>query len=117
MNHLSEEQLILHYYGEDPHDDNSADANSGQPVTLDALTIERHLEECGECRTLFASVQRVLNIVDSFPVPEQPANYGEQVWKRIEPKLPARRMGWFALPAPWRWAAVGAAAAVLLVSA
>ena len=40
MNHLSEEQLILHYYGES---DESAAA-------VDTLDTERHLEECSECR-------------------------------------------------------------------
>jgi hypothetical protein len=103
MNHLSEEQLILHYYGEED----------------DALPAERHLDECEACRALYGSLQRALNVVDSLPVPEPGAEYGEQVWKRIEHRLPARRdvrWGW-ALPAPWRWAAAGAAFAALLVAA
>ncbi len=103
MNHLSEEQLILHYYGEED----------------DALAAERHLGECEDCRTLYGSLQRTLNVVDSLPVPEPGAEYGEQVWKRIEHRLPARRRArWlWALPAPWRWAAASAAFAALLVAA
>src|ERR1035437_5483594 len=99
MNHLSEEQLILHYYGEpgepgEPGDDAAAG---------DTLATERHLEECGACRALYASLQRVLNVVDALPVPERSAEYGAEVWQRIEHRLGPRRKLWM-LPAPWRWA-------------
>jgi len=104
MTHLSEEQLILHYYGEEG----------------DALATDLHLGECPECRSLYSSLQRVLNVVDSLPLPERGAEYGSQVWKRIEDRLPRRRripgIAW-ALPAPWRWAAAGCAFAMLLVGA
>ncbi|HEY1341061.1 MAG TPA: hypothetical protein VGF59_26295 [Bryobacteraceae bacterium] len=102
MSHLTEEQLVLHYYGEES----------------DTLATEQHLEECGECRATFASLQRVLNVVDSLPVPERGAEYGAQVWQRIEERLPKRRR-WFQLPElpAWRWAAAGAAFAGLLVAA
>src|SRR5947207_10013874 len=85
MNHLSEEQLILHYYGEEG----------------DSLSTERHLEECEGCRCLYGGMQRVLNVVDSLPVPERSAEYGGQVWRRIEgrlPRLPVRRRAWWLLP-------------------
>jgi hypothetical protein len=81
MNHLTEEQLVFHYYGEEG----------------DTLETERHLDECGECRALYGSLQRVLNVVNSMPVPERGAEYGAQLWQRIEGKLPGRR--WW-----WRWA-------------
>jgi hypothetical protein len=100
MNHLSEEELILHYYGEEG----------------ETLTVERHLEDCGECRAVYGGLQRVLNVVDSLPVPDRAADYGARVWKRIERQIPGRRRLW-ALPSPWRWAAVGAAFAGLLVAA
>src|SRR5215831_6780944 len=105
MKHLTEEQLILHYYGEQPEHD----------APLDALAVEQHLDDCAECRGTYASLQRVLNFVDSMPVPERPANYGEQVWQRIAPQIGARHP-WFQW-APWRWVAVGAAMAGLLVTA
>ena len=104
-NHLTEEQLILHYYGEE-----------GDPSTGDTLAAEQHLEGCEECRHLYVSLQRVLNVVDSLPIPERGADYGAQVWQRIERRIPARRR-WFALPTPMRWAAAGAAMAGLLVMA
>ena len=104
MNHLSEEQLILHYYGEEG----------------DSLSAERHLEECEACRRLYGGVQRVLNVVDSMPIPELAAEYGAQVWRRIEGqlcRLPVRRRAWWLLPGPWRWAVAGAAFAALMVTA
>src|SRR5450432_2899077 len=104
MNHLNEEQLILLYYGEEG----------------DTLTAEQHLEGCGECRELYSSLQRVLNVVDSLPVPERGAEYGRQVWQRIQRQIPAGRghrwTGWLR-PSPWRWAAAGAAFAGLMVAA
>jgi hypothetical protein len=101
MNHLSEEQLILHYYGEPG----------------DSLAWKHHLEECGDCRALYASLERVLNVVDSLPVPERSADYGARVWQRIEHGVGARRRTLWALPAWWRWAAAGAAFAALMATA
>ena len=107
MNHLSEEQLILHYYGE------TDEALSPG----DTLATEQHLEECGQCRGVYASLQRVLNVVDSLPVPERSAEYGAQVWQRIEHRLGARRRHFWTLPPMWRWAAAAAACAALMVTA
>jgi hypothetical protein len=99
MDHLTEEQLILHYYGEEG----------------DALSSEKHLEECTGCRDLYGSLQRVLNVVDSLPIPERGPEYGAEVWSRIQHHVPARRR-W--LPSfEWRWAAAAAAMAVLLIGA
>src|SRR6185295_12482946 len=106
MNHLNEEQLILHYYGE-------ADDAAGAG---DTLATERHLEECGECRGLYVSLQRVLNVVDGLPVPERSAEYGAQVWQRIEHRLGARRRNLWMLSAQWKWAAASVAFAGLMVT-
>ena len=99
MNHLSEEQLILHYYGEEP----------------DAADAEMHLDQCAECRELYGSLQRVLNVVDTLPVPARSPEYGAEVWRRMEHRLPARRR--WAFSVPWRWAAAAVALASLLVAA
>jgi hypothetical protein len=99
MDHLTEEQLILHYYGEEG----------------DALSSEKHLEECPGCRDLYSSLQRVLNVVDSLPIPERGPDYGAEVWSRIQQQVPARRR-W--LPSfEWRWAAAAAALSGLLIAA
>jgi hypothetical protein len=102
MTHLSEEELVLHYYGEEG----------------DALAAELHLDGCGECRAHYASLQRVLNIVDGLPLPERDAEYGERVWRRIEAQIPRRRRRWTGwLPPRARWAAAATAMAGLLVVA
>jgi hypothetical protein len=100
MNHLSEEQLILHYYGEEG----------------DALAAERHLGECAECRAFYGGLQRVLNVVDSLPIPEMGPEYGGRVWQRLEHRLPARRRWRLSVPA-WRWVAAGLAFAGMLAAA
>jgi hypothetical protein len=100
MNHLTEEQLILHYYGEEG----------------DTLTAEQHLDDCEACREFYSSLQRVLNVVDSLPIPQRGPEYGAQVWNRLESRLPVRRRLW-AFPSPWRWAVAGTAMAGLLVAA
>jgi hypothetical protein len=100
MNHLTEEQLILHYYGEEG----------------DALAAEQHLDHCEECRGVYGSLQRVLNVVDSLPVPDCGPEYGARVWQRIEHHLPRRRR--LSLPVfAWRWAAAGTVFAGLLAAA
>ncbi|MDR3702045.1 MAG: hypothetical protein P4L56_20520 [Candidatus Sulfopaludibacter sp.] len=100
MNHLTEEELILHYYGEEG----------------DALAAEQHLEECPDCRNLFGSLQRVLNVVDSLPVPDPGMDYEASVWAQVQRRLPARRR-YLAPVFSWRWVAAGAALSGLMVAA
>jgi len=105
MTHLTEEELIFHYYGE---------------AEGESLAAETHLDGCPDCRAAYGALQRVLNVVDSLPLPERAADYGAQVWARIVPQIPGRRRAqWapWALPAPFRWAAAGAALAGLLTVA
>ncbi len=102
MNHLSEEELILHYYSEEG----------------DAFAAEHHLDTCEECRGHYASLQRVLNVVDSLPLPARGEEYGSEVWRRIEGRLPSRRRWWsWNSQGSWRWAGAAAALASLVVVA
>jgi hypothetical protein len=71
MEHLPEEQLILHYYGESEQAD----------------VVDQHLRGCAACRTEYADLQRLLNTVDLAPVPERAPDYSAQVWSRLEPRL------------------------------
>jgi hypothetical protein len=97
MNHPAEERLILHYYGEE----------------ADSHEVERHLDECAECRASYAALQRTLNAADALAVPERGADYGPAVWRRIEGRLPARRrLSW-----QWTRALAYAALAVALIGA
>jgi hypothetical protein len=90
-NHVGEEQLVLFYYGE----------------AAEAPAIESHLEQCETCRDEYRTLQRVLNTIDSAPVPERSAEYGSEVWQRIEKRVgrqPKRSfMHW------WIWAPAVAA--------
>jgi hypothetical protein len=70
--HISQEELILHYYGEQGNSD-----------------AQKHLAQCESCRAEFRSLQRVLNTVDSLPVPERSGAYGSEVWRRVESRLGA----------------------------
>ena len=85
MNHISEEELVLLYYGE----------------STEAAAIDQHLVDCEECRTEFRALKLVLNTVDSAPVPERSAEYGHAVWQRIEKRLGGRKrrsfMQWWIL--------------------
>ncbi len=71
MNHLSQEDLILRYYGELPAD-------------LDADT---HLGECAECRDELARLTRTLDQVNAIEVPEPEEAYEAQVWNRLSWRL------------------------------
>jgi hypothetical protein len=107
MNHLNEEQLVLYYYGEE---------TEGRKSTGElSQGVEQHLGACEECRAAYHTLQRVLNSVDSFPVPERSEDYETRVWKSIEAHIGKKRTfrSWFS----WRpMAIVTAVAAMLVVS-
>src|SRR5262249_50296539 len=101
MKHLSEEQIVLHYYG---------DADGEDEVRL-------HLAECPECRGEFERVQGMLRSIQPIEVPEPPAVFEEKTWLNIRDRLPAKRGGiprWFA--APPKWALAGVMALLLVVA-
>jgi hypothetical protein len=99
--HVSEEDLILHYYGE-----------------TDGADVERHLASCAACRTELARLQQALALVEEQDVPEPPPGFERTVWARLEPQLPRRRQRWFArvFDAPPRWALAGGIAALVLAA-
>jgi hypothetical protein len=74
MQHLTEEQLVAHYY----HDG-------------DAAAAETHLAVCGECRAQLDTLRNVLALIDQLPIPERGAAYGEEVWTRLRWKLGSER--------------------------
>jgi hypothetical protein len=97
-NHLSEEQMILHFYDE--------------PGSGTAGGAASHLSECAECQQRFASLRTLLNSVDTMRVPERGDGYGAEVWKRVEWRMrgvrPAARSS-----SQWKqWAAIAAMLAV-----
>ena len=74
MNHLTEEQLVDHYYGE------SANAT--------------HLTACAACTAHYETLRRVLTLVSDAEVPEPGENYEERVWNRLRWKLEPKRRRW-----------------------
>lgn len=101
MNHLTEEQFVLYYYGEGD----------------DAPAARRHLDTCETCRAEYGALQRVLNVVDAAPVPERPADYGAAVWSRLQPSIPGRRPFWTPMLWPARHWAVAMSMAALIIGA
>ena len=102
--HLTDDELILHYYGETAPDDEPRAAG--------------HLQQCAPCRVEYATLQRVLGSIDERSVAIEPSPAFERtVWARLEPNLkPARRgwVSWALSPAPM---ALAAAVVVLVVGA
>lgn len=76
MQHLTEEQLVSHYY----RDGDVAEARA-------------HLATCAECRAAYERLCGVLALVDQLAVPERSDQYGDEVWRRLRWKLgsPRRR--------------------------
>jgi hypothetical protein len=77
MKHISEEELVLHYYGDTPN----------------AAVIEEHLKGCAECRANLESLNMLLETVDRAVVPERAASYAEEVWRQLVPQLARERLG------------------------
>jgi hypothetical protein len=102
MTHLTEQDLVLRYYGElaSPDEERAA----------------AHMAGCDECRHAFTRLQRVLGMIDeSMLSPEVPDGFERMVWARLEPVIRTRRgaFSWsFLSPAP-----VALAAAVLILVA
>ena len=72
-NHLSEEELILHYYGETDRSDESRVAS--------------HLGSCGDCQTANAQLRRVLTLVETASPAQARPGFERDVWARLEPAL------------------------------
>ena len=106
-NHLSEEALILHYYGETER--------------ADVAAVDTHLAECVACRSASDQLRGVLTLVETAAPVEARRGFERDVWARLEPQLDAkpvlvhrsakREGGW--LP---QWALAGGVAALVLAA-
>lgn len=111
--HLSEDDLILHFYGETERGD--------------AARVESHLALCADCQAAKATLVRVMTLVDSAAPVEAPLGFERTAWARLEPRLDTnvrsglvRRSlgegGWrtfFWFP---QWALAGSVAALVVVA-
>lgn len=101
MNHLSEEQIVLHYYG---------DAEN-------STEIQRHLAGCSACQAQFDQVQSLLQQIEPAEVPEPAAGFEEKIWLNLRDSLPEKRKGFFQqLFASQKWALAGVMAILLLAA-
>lgn len=71
--HISEDELILHYYGES--------------ARADETRIESHLASCAECRFANEQLRRVMTLVDSAAPVEAPLGFERTAWARLEPSI------------------------------
>jgi hypothetical protein len=74
--HLTDDDLVLHYYGEE------------------VPRAESHLAACAACQANFTRLQRVMAFIDSAPAVEAPDGFERIAWARLEPGLHAPRRGW-----------------------
>jgi len=117
--HLSEDELILHSYGEVDRADRSR--------------VDAHLASCAECQQAKEQLARVMTMIDTAPPVEAPLGFERTAWARLEPHLevqgvgPVRRSagrifdlvfgksaregGWFP-----QWALAGGVAALVLAA-
>jgi hypothetical protein len=87
MTHPTDEDLILHYYGE-----GGTDAE-GQ--------VTAHLVECEACGTAWAALRQTMAMVDGAEVPEPSPAFERVMWARVQPLLTAPHVSrrWWSLRA------------------
>src|SRR5262245_42321732 len=105
--HVTDDELVAHYYGElDPAAERLAAA---------------HLDACDVCRANLAKLKRVMAAIDMAEMPQPPAGFESQVWRRLQPAIATESVratgrSWASSPA-WRLGAWGSMAAGLLIAA
>ncbi len=103
MNHLSEQELVLYFYGD-----------ASKPAS-----VENHLAECSACAVEFERLRATLSAIE-FPVPERAANYETQLWSTLRPHLELtgapKRSFWAGAFQPRGWAVAGALAAIVVAA-
>jgi hypothetical protein len=97
VNHYSDDDLVLFYYGDDE-----------APPDVGA-----HLSACVECQSRFQDLAQALGLVTIADAPPRGDWYGVELWHRLEPRLTQREPFWrrpYFRPLSW-----AAAAALLLI--
>src|SRR5262245_53276466 len=98
--HPSEDDLILHFYGEGS----------------DPAAIHAHLAHCSACEAEYEAIVHALTMVPTPATPERGDLYGLEVWQRIRPVLPPRDLWSRFLHFRWSALTAGAAVAVFAVA-
>ena len=73
MAHLTDEELIQHFYGDG--------------VVAREAKVDEHLRSCEQCRTLWQEITEALKVVDASRIPEPDAELERRIWKRVQPAL------------------------------
>jgi hypothetical protein len=104
--HITDDDLILHFYGEAPQH----------------ARVESHLAACAACQDEYARLNRVLALVDtadSFDPAEAPGPaFEREVWARLAPTLATHRASWLSrlFHRTPRWALAGGIATLVLAA-
>jgi hypothetical protein len=98
MGHYTEDDLVLHHYGEGRRCDE----------------LDQHLQSCATCEALYREIAGTLAIVRDVAIPERDDRYGLEVWQRIRHDLPSQEAPWWTA---WHrgWHPPALAAAMVLV--
>jgi hypothetical protein len=94
MNHCTDDDLVLYYYGEDD-----------RPAP--------HVAACPDCSLRYQALTAVLQAVSRVEVPPRGDQYGLEIWQQIRHRVPAPVPWWQGL-LTWQWAAVATTALVLI---
>lgn len=103
MKPITDEQLILYYYGE----------------AAEAEEVGRQIEASPELQRRFAALRGVLDAVEEPEIPERHPSYGSAVWHRLAPQLEQRRSefwAWELLKPRREWALVAATLLLVVVA-
>ena len=77
MNHLSEEELIAHFYGEDAN----------------RAATRQHLDGCAECSIAFAEIESDLGVLKAVEAPARDEAYGRRHQRRPRSRSRPGRAG------------------------
>jgi hypothetical protein len=111
VKHYSEEDLILHYYGERGRWRIGAGGRGSR------IDIERHLDECTDCAAVYRSLAGTLRMLAAPEAPERGDQYGLEVWQRIRHRLPEQDAPWWLAWLRQDRLAIAGVVATLLVAA
>ena len=104
MKSVTDEQLILFYYGEAPN----------------AEEMGRQIEVSPELQRRFEALREVLDAVEEAEIPERHPSYGSAVWHRLAPELEKTRRSrfwdWELLKPRREWALVATALLLVVVA-
>jgi hypothetical protein len=117
VKHYSEEELILHFYGE------RARWRTRSAHRRRQREFEKHIEACQACSAAYESLAGALQLMDAPDTPERGDQYGLEVWQRIRARLPEQEASRWTTSMAWlRWSlwerpALAGGIAMLIVAA